>query len=304
VRSAERADSILDDPVSRVLLAIVRSRLQVAQKGVAAAVVRVSEEAAGVVGEGTWLAGRLRLETGHLRLACDEPESALAAVEGLVGTGVDAEVALIQGRARLRLGDERGASEALAEALDARAPVVVQVPAWVVECGRQLRASSTVRARDALETALRLAATCTLRRPFHEAPAPVRQLLAQNPQLAERHAWIFDVPGAALPRPQQLKSTVEVAPRTPPIEALTPKELEVLGHLAEMLTTEEIASAMYISVNTVRTHVRNILRKLGVSRRQAAVRAARELDLLRPDARSFPIPPGEGVLPVVFARDG
>ncbi|MET1133843.1 MAG: LuxR C-terminal-related transcriptional regulator [Aeromicrobium sp.] len=47
-----------------------------------------------------------------------------------------------------------------------------------------------------------------------------------------------------------------------------------------MLTTEEIAAAMYISVNTVRTHVRNILRKLGVSRRNAAVRIAREFELL------------------------
>ena len=64
------------------------------------------------------------------------------------------------------------------------------------------------------------------------------------------------------------------------MESLTPKELEVLGYLAEMLTTEEIAASMYISVNTVRTHVRNILRKLGVSRRNAAVRAARELELI------------------------
>ena len=64
------------------------------------------------------------------------------------------------------------------------------------------------------------------------------------------------------------------------VEALTPKESEVLGHLAELLTTEEIATAMFVSVNTVRTHVRSILRKLGVSRRNAAVRRARELNLL------------------------
>ena len=64
------------------------------------------------------------------------------------------------------------------------------------------------------------------------------------------------------------------------VEALTPKEYEVLGHLAALLTTEEIAAAMFVSVNTVRTHVRSILRKLGVSRRNAAVRRARELNLL------------------------
>ena len=64
------------------------------------------------------------------------------------------------------------------------------------------------------------------------------------------------------------------------IENLTPKELEVLGHLQELLTTDEIAETMFVSVNTVRTHVRNILRKLGVTRRYAAVRRARELGLV------------------------
>ena len=67
----------------------------------------------------------------------------------------------------------------------------------------------------------------------------------------------------------------------PVVEKLTGRELEVLGHLAELLTTEEIAATMFVSVNTIRTHVRSILRKLGVSRRNAAVRRARELDLLK-----------------------
>lgn len=64
------------------------------------------------------------------------------------------------------------------------------------------------------------------------------------------------------------------------VEPLTAKEHEVLGHLSELLTTEEIATAMFVSVNTVRTHVRHILRKLAVSRRNDAVRRARALRLL------------------------
>jgi LuxR family maltose regulon positive regulatory protein len=63
-------------------------------------------------------------------------------------------------------------------------------------------------------------------------------------------------------------------------QSLSAKELEVLEHLADLLTTEEIASAMFISVNTVKTHVRSILRKLAVSRRNQAVRRARELGLV------------------------
>jgi DNA-binding CsgD family transcriptional regulator len=63
-------------------------------------------------------------------------------------------------------------------------------------------------------------------------------------------------------------------------EPLTAKEREVLGHLSELLTTGEIAATMYISVNTVRTHVRNILRKLAATRRNEAVRRARSLKLV------------------------
>jgi LuxR family maltose regulon positive regulatory protein len=68
--------------------------------------------------------------------------------------------------------------------------------------------------------------------------------------------------------------------QAPLIDQLTVKELEVLRHLSELLTTEEIATAMFVSVNTVRTHVRSILRKLSVSRRHQAVRRARALDIL------------------------
>ena len=90
---------------------------------------------------------------------------------------------------------------------------------------------------------------------------------------------------AVTARADRGRSAASVPPVTPAlpaelVEALTPKESEVLGHLAALLTTEEIAATMFVSVNTVRTHVRSILRKLGVSRRNAAVRRARELNLL------------------------
>ena len=61
-------------------------------------------------------------------------------------------------------------------------------------------------------------------------------------------------------------------------DPLTEKEREVLLHLADLLSTEEIASTMFVSVNTVKTHVRGILRKLSAQRRNVAIRRARELD--------------------------
>ncbi|WP_369382651.1 LuxR C-terminal-related transcriptional regulator [Streptomyces sp. cg36] len=66
----------------------------------------------------------------------------------------------------------------------------------------------------------------------------------------------------------------------PVVEALSKRELEVVAHLAQMMTTEEIAAAMHLSVNTVKTHLKHAYRKLAVTRRTAAVRRVRELQLL------------------------
>ncbi|UNO43403.1 LuxR family transcriptional regulator [Streptomyces sp. MST-110588] len=69
-------------------------------------------------------------------------------------------------------------------------------------------------------------------------------------------------------------------PGPAPVERLSAREREVLGRLAQMMTTEEIATDLYLSVNTVKTHLKSVYRKLAVSRRSAAVRRARELELL------------------------
>ena len=64
------------------------------------------------------------------------------------------------------------------------------------------------------------------------------------------------------------------------IESLSEREGEMLTFLARGLTNAEIAQASYVSVNTVKTHLKNVYAKLGVhSRRQAAARG-RELGLV------------------------
>ena len=61
---------------------------------------------------------------------------------------------------------------------------------------------------------------------------------------------------------------------------LSPSELRVLRLLPTNLTRPEIARELYVSVNTVNTHIRNIYSKLGARDRSAAVGQARELRLL------------------------
>jgi LuxR family maltose regulon positive regulatory protein len=55
--------------------------------------------------------------------------------------------------------------------------------------------------------------------------------------------------------------------------ALSARELEVLLLLDEHLGTDEIARRLYISEHTVRSHVKSLLRKLGVSSRREALEA-------------------------------
>jgi LuxR family maltose regulon positive regulatory protein len=63
------------------------------------------------------------------------------------------------------------------------------------------------------------------------------------------------------------------------IEPLSARELDVLRLLGTDLDGPEIARNLVVSLNTVRTHTRNIYAKLGVNNRRAAVRRAQELDL-------------------------
>jgi LuxR family maltose regulon positive regulatory protein len=63
------------------------------------------------------------------------------------------------------------------------------------------------------------------------------------------------------------------------VEPLSERELEVLKLLRSELSGPEIAQQLIVSLNTLRTHTKNIFNKLGVNNRRAAIRRAEELDL-------------------------
>jgi LuxR family maltose regulon positive regulatory protein len=70
-----------------------------------------------------------------------------------------------------------------------------------------------------------------------------------------------------------------VEPETP-VEPLTDRELEVLGLMAEGLKYKEIAARLFISLNTVRFHVKAIYGKLNVNNRTGAIQMARQRRIL------------------------
>jgi LuxR family maltose regulon positive regulatory protein len=65
-------------------------------------------------------------------------------------------------------------------------------------------------------------------------------------------------------------------------EPLSPREQAVLRFLPTMMSNQEIAAELFVSVNTVKTHLKAIYRKLDVTDRREAVRRARMLELLAP----------------------
>jgi DNA-binding CsgD family transcriptional regulator len=72
-------------------------------------------------------------------------------------------------------------------------------------------------------------------------------------------------------------ATEPFVPDTARIESLgiTPRELEVLQLIAEGLSTREMAERLFVSENTVKTHIARVLDKLGASRRTQAVQLAK-----------------------------
>ena len=95
----------------------------------------------------------------------------------------------------------------------------------------------------------------------------ILQVVAGNSVLApEVTARVFQ----AVRRPQADRSR----------SLLSDREVEVLGCLARGQTTAQIAGALFISENTVKTHIRHILEKMEVSNRAEAVARAVQMDLI------------------------
>jgi DNA-binding NarL/FixJ family response regulator len=96
--------------------------------------------------------------------------------------------------------------------------------------------------------------------------------------------------GDALLAPQVTRRLIEEFARRPApgapvpgtLDALTARERETLGLLARGLTNAEMAAALYVSEHTVKTHVGNVLAKLGLRDRIHAVILAYEIGLVQP----------------------
>ena len=128
-------------------------------------------------------------------------------------------------------------------------------------------------AHAALERGLTAAAPFRLITPFIVVGRPLAPLLVEHLRRGTAHPDLV---------PRLLTRLASPAPAVVTAwgETLTERELAVLRYLATNLSNSEIAQAEFVSVNTVKTHIARIYRKLGVSGRRAAVRRAGELGLV------------------------
>jgi LuxR family maltose regulon positive regulatory protein len=157
-------------------------------------------------------------------------------------------------------------------------PVVAVQNGILLAC-RHLERGEVPTAVGELAKTLDLAAPEMLRWPFLDAPLQARRLLRTHPDLRDHAAWL-SLTSATARHGGPASEGPQPGEPPPLIQDLSEREREVLVHLSEMLSTTEIAATMFISVNTVRTHIRSILRKLASTRRNQAVRRARDLHII------------------------
>jgi LuxR family maltose regulon positive regulatory protein len=225
-----------------------------------------------------WLDQQLSLVESRACVAVGDIQAALAAAER-VGGGTSAEAAVTFAHAWVAAGDGDSAQRALAPVLaDTGAPDRVRLQAWLADARLSYASGDGTRGRKSLASALRLAEREQVRLPFVVERSWLGPVLRRDPDLAGIHRRLL-APALGheqLPAPRPAPDQAPVLL----VEPLTERELEVLVHVSGMLNTAEVASEMYISVNTVKTHLRNIYRKLAADHRSEAVRRARQLELI------------------------
>jgi LuxR family transcriptional regulator, maltose regulon positive regulatory protein len=173
-------------------------------------------------------------------------------------------------------GDAEGALDTLEAAGDGPALYSTHVERAVVLALAFDAVPDHRSAGDALERGLDLAEPNGVRRPFAAAGGVIGPVLRRQVRRGTAHRALLDELIDAVERPAERR----VVPTLP--ETLSDREAAVLRFLPTMMSNQEIAGELFVSVNTVKTHLKSIYRKLDVDDRRGAVRRARELSLLGP----------------------
>ncbi|MBO0867794.1 MAG: helix-turn-helix transcriptional regulator, partial [Micromonosporaceae bacterium] len=203
-----------------------------------------------------------------------DPAGGLALLQRAAAGGTAADPVLAVGLARHHLGvrDPAGALGTLPPAVGL--PIRLRLEAGLVRTVATAATGDRPAADRTLEEVLDIAEPEGYRRLFRLGGPELRDLLVRHLDTGTAH-WSFVrelLTAGGEPDP----TAAEPAGAQP----LTEREMTILRYLQSILSNVEIAAELSVSVNTVKTHVRNIYRKLGTTKRRDAVREARERRLL------------------------
>ncbi|KUO18861.1 LuxR C-terminal-related transcriptional regulator [Streptomyces dysideae] len=279
-----RAQALLDetarlpsgtrDPVMAAGRALATARL-LSVRGKARAAVEAAAPAVAAAMASPWAAGYEALFAAAAHLAEGRPAEAAEMLQGVSG---DQPTCAVEAAAIQVAAGRAGAAIDLLDSIrtGGRAGPAVTVRAALVRAQAAEGAGDTAAARRLVAHALLDARRERLRRPFLDAGAWIRPLLATPPLHELAAGWLT----RGLPRHgEQPRPESSLSPPLVAVE-LSGRERDVLERLARMMSTEEVAADLYVSVNTVKTHLKSVYRKLAVNRRGDAVRRARDLRLL------------------------
>jgi LuxR family maltose regulon positive regulatory protein len=283
VQLAERTLSADAEPAAGMGVRYVRGLLELARgrDTDALAALRAAKVLAGRLATPHYLVPRTWALLLHALVRLGDAESAERTLATLSEQDLEAgETRLAIAALRLAQHDPRAATAALAPVLDGSAPrarSTLPAHAFILEAIARDALGDSGAAESALERALDLAEPNGELLPFLLNPVPV---------LLERHSGHRGTHASLIADIQSLLAGNGSAPSAagpqPLSEPLRESEIRVLRYLPTNLSVPEIASELYISPNTVKTHIRNLYAKLGANRRAGAVARARELGLLAP----------------------
>jgi LuxR family transcriptional regulator, maltose regulon positive regulatory protein len=286
VQRAERTVRADAEPAVAVTVHHVRGLLELARgrDADALAAFRAAERLAGLLAGPHYLVPGARARQLQALLRLGETEQAEQALAELGDEDRDrGEVGTAVAVLRLAQGDPSEATVALAPVLGGSAPVVGET--WLVQsCLLEAIARDALgdpaAAERALERALDVAEPDGAIVPFLLHPAP--GLLARQARHRTAHASLIAeilslLAGRTLAPPR--------GGAQPPLEPLSHSEIRVLRYLPTNLSVPEIAGELFVSRNTVKTHIQRLYAKLGTHRRGEAVERARALGLLAPSPR-------------------
>jgi LuxR family maltose regulon positive regulatory protein len=298
LQRAERVLRAEAEPAQGMAIRMTRGMLEIGRGRhvEALAALEAADRLAGRLAEPSLLVLPIRTMLVQTLVRLGETERAEQALAELNDQDQDS-VLMRMSLAVLRLGQHkpREAMAALAPVLDGSVPrpwsgqpalSLPEVTTWggvfLLEAIAQDALGDSHAAAKALERALDLAEPGGALEIFLRYPAPA--LLERHAQHGTAHAaLVADILNALAGR--QLAPEIGTQP---PLEALSDSEIRVLRYLPSNLTAPEIARELYISINTVRTHVRHLYEKLGTHTRADTVARGRALGLLAPSPHRTP----------------